>query len=132
MHSSATETARLRVPRLVAVALCLMGADFMLAIVRSILVHDWSRPVAAALGVAVLASVCSLWIYGLWRRSTWLWWVTVILGVVGSVLAPWGAHRLHETTQVVFYWCQFVLSASAALFLLLPTSREWYKRRAAA
>jgi len=50
-------------------AIYLLGAELGLAVVRSILMKDWSRPIPATLGVLVLAAVCSLWLYGLWASA---------------------------------------------------------------
>lgn len=123
-HSRALS--QLTPPRQVLIALCLLGAEFGLALVRSVLMKDWSRPIPAVLGVLLLAAVCSLWLYGLWRRRNWVRWITVILGAGGCALAYLDVARLHDPVQVALYWLQFALTAPAVIILVLPVARHWY------
>jgi hypothetical protein len=120
-----------RPPPVAAVALLLLGAEFVIAVGRSVLMRDWSRPVPSVVSVVVLFAVCGLWLHGLWRRKTWLWWVTVILAGTGCVMSPWANPSRMGSTQATLYWCQVVLAAPATLLLLMPASQKWYRKHAA-
>jgi len=115
-------------PRPVVIALNLLGTAFGVALVRSSLMKDWSRPHPAALGVLLLALVCWLWWYGLWRRRKWVWWITVIGGLSGIVMAPLSMARLSDPVQRGLYWLQFALSLPVIILLVLPAARQWYRK----
>jgi uncharacterized membrane protein (DUF2068 family) len=119
-------------PRQVLLAIGLMGATFSIAVVRLALMQDWTRPAFAALIVSILAALCWLWLYGLWRRTTWVWWFTVISGVGGCLLARLSVAKLHDATQISLYWVQFGFTLPAMVLLLMPAARTWYRRRVAA
>jgi uncharacterized membrane protein (DUF2068 family) len=131
MDMPGPSVAKNRPPAGVLYALGLMAAEFAIAIVRSALMKDWTRPAASAVAVAVLALICILWLYGLWRRKVWLWWVTVIGGVGGCILTPWSVGMIHDSAQLRLYLLQVVVVAPAMLLLLLPASRRWYRHNAA-
>jgi peptidoglycan/LPS O-acetylase OafA/YrhL len=132
LNATAASSPRPPAPRQVLIAICLMGAVFMLAMMRSVLMKDWSHPRASVFGVIVLGVICFFWIYGLFRGLNWVWWITVILGVGGCILAPLSVSGLHEPIQIYFYWLQFALTAPAMILFLLPAARLWYKRPATA
>jgi peptidoglycan/LPS O-acetylase OafA/YrhL len=119
-------------PRSVLGALGLMAVTFVVAVVRLALMKDWAHPVPAALSLSFLAALCCLWLYGLWRRTTWLWWFTVISGIAGCLLARISVARLHDSMQISLYWVQFAMTLTAMILLVTPVSRSWYRRRAAA
>ncbi len=115
-------------PRPVVIALSLLGAEFGLALIRSILMKDWSRPVLAALGVLLLAVVCLLWWYGLWRRRNWVCWITVVGGLSGIALSPLSVARLSDPVQRRLYWLQLALTLPVIIMLVLPAARQWYRQ----
>jgi peptidoglycan/LPS O-acetylase OafA/YrhL len=115
-------------PRPVAIALGLLAAGFGLAVIRSCLMKDWSRPLPAAFGVLLLAAVCWLWWYALWRRRKWVWWITVVGGFGGIVLAPLSVARLSDPVQKRLYWVQLALTVPAVIMLVLPAARQWYRK----
>jgi type IV secretory pathway VirB2 component (pilin) len=130
VNASLGSTPRASPPPLALAALYLLGAEFALATVRSILMKDWSHPAAATLWVVALVVMCFFWWYALWRRVKWVWWATVILGVVGCALAPVSVSILHRPLHVALYWLQFALTAASVGLLLLPSPRHWYLHRA--
>jgi hypothetical protein len=107
-----------------------MALGLSLAVVRSVLMRDWSHPSSAIVPVAVLAIICLAWLFGLWRRLNWLRWTTVILGASGCLGAYWSVARLHDPIQVDLYWVQFVTTLVTVVLLLLPSSNTWYGSRA--
>jgi hypothetical protein len=119
-------------PPQVLAALGFMGVSFSVAALRSALVQDWARPIPAALSVFVLASLCGLWLYGLWRRLNWLRWVTVFLGASGCLLAWKSLAQLHDPTQIALYWLQFALTVPTVVLFVLPPSQRWYTHDLAA
>jgi hypothetical protein len=131
VNASVGSAPRASPPPLALAALYLLGAEFALAIVRSILMKDWSHPTVATLWVVALVVLCSFWLYALWRRVKWVWWATVTLGAVGCSLAPVSVSILHQPLQVTLYWMQFALTAASVVLLVLPSPRHWYLRSAA-
>jgi hypothetical protein len=123
-------TPRASPPPLALAALYLLGAEFAVAIVRSILMKDWDHPTVATLWVVALVVLCSFWPYAPWRRVKWVWWATVVLGAVGCALAPVSVSILHQPVHVALYWLQFALTAASVVLLLLPSPRHWYLHRA--
>jgi hypothetical protein len=115
-------------PRQVFVALCLMGVEFGLAVIRTVLLRDWSRPVPAVLAVLLVAVLAMIWLYGLYRRRNWVRWMTVIVCGGGCVLAPFDVARLDDSVQIVLYWLQFAVTVPVVVLLLLPGTHVWYTR----
>jgi hypothetical protein len=122
-------TTRPRIPGVVLYALGSMALGLSVAVARSVLMRDWSRPSSAIIPVAVLAVLCLAWLYGLWCRLNWLRWTAVILGALGCLGARWSLAALHDPMQIDLYWVQFVTTLVTVLLLLLPPSRDWYVRR---
>jgi len=106
-----------------------MTLGLTVAVVRSVLMRDWSHPSSAMIPVSILAAFCFAWLYGLWRRLNWLRWTTVVLGALGCLGARWSLALLHDPIQVDLYWVQFVTTLVTVTFLLLPSSRDWYVKR---
>lgn len=116
-------------PNAVVYALGSMTLGLTVAVVRSVLMRDWSHPSSAMIPVSILAAFCFAWLYGLWRRLNWLRWTTVVLGALGCLGARWSLALLHDPIQVDLYWVQFVTTLVTVTFLLLPSSRDWYVKR---
>jgi hypothetical protein len=131
VHNAAATESHQRPPQSVIVVLCLVAAVCLIAQVRSALMKDWTRPAPAIGGMAFLALVSLLWLYGLWRRLNWVRWTTIVLGVGGCLLASRSIARLHDPTQIALYWVQFALTVPTIAFLLAPSARVWYARRVA-
>ena len=131
MNAQAPTTLRLKTPLLAVVALYLLGSEFVVVVLRSIIMKDWSHPIGAMLWLTPLVVLCSLWFYGLTRRLKWVWWTTVILGVIGCAFAPTSVAVLHRLVNLVLYWVQFALTVVSVVVLLLPSVRHWYLRGAA-
>ena len=129
MNAVATHPTRTRVPRAVLWALTSMALGLCVAVVRSILMRDWSHPSTAVVPVAVLSVLCVAWLFGLWRRLNWLRWTTIVLGALGCMGARWSLELLHDPIQIDLYWVQFVTTLLTVTLLLLPSSRNWYIRR---
>lgn len=113
-------------PRQVFVALCLMGVEFGLAEIRTVLLRDWSRPVPAVLAVLLVAVLALIWLYGLYRRHNWVRWMTVIVCGGGCAMAPLDVARLDDSVQIVLYWLQFAVTVPVVILLLLPVTHAWY------
>ena len=131
MHASASSETPSKLPATVVAALCFTAAGFVLAMVRSILMQDWSRPLTSTISVGVLFTIGALWLYGLWRRTRWMWWFTVFSWALGLVFAPWSMSIVRGSTQLVLYWCQLVIAIFAVGLYVSKPSREWYLNRAA-
>jgi hypothetical protein len=114
-------------PPQVLAALCLLGVEFALAILRVSLKTEWTRQPAAALNVVAILSLYSLWLYGLWRGLDWLRWVTVVLSVSSCVFAPRQLTRMADSTQVALSWLQICVAAPAVVLLILPRANRWYR-----
>jgi len=117
------------VPKAVLYALGSMVLGLVVAVVRSVLMRDWSHPSSAIMPVAVLAAFCLAWLYGLWCRLNWLRWTTIILGASGCLSAHWSLAILHDPVQIDLYWVQFVTTLLTVGLLLLLSSRDWYAKR---
>jgi type IV secretory pathway VirB2 component (pilin) len=116
-------------PKAVLYALASMALGLSLAVVRSVLMRDWSHPSSAIVPVVVLTALCLAWLYGLWRRRNWLRWTTIVLGALGCLGARWSLAILHDPVQVDLYWVQFATTLLTVVLLLLPSSRNWYVAR---
>jgi len=113
-------------PWQVRAAVAFVAGACLVALLRAILMKDWTRPLPAAAGILLMAAISLIWLYGLWRRLNWLRWATVILGGGGSFIGLWGVARLGDPVQTRLYWIQFSLLVPAAVLLLLPAVRMWY------
>ena len=124
-------TARGQLPPQVALALCLIGADFVLGIVRISLDPHFSGP-QLLLVVPIWVTLFSLWLFGLYRRLNWLRWLTVAGAAVGLLSLPlaWGSIASHGS--VPFQLIKYALFGAGALLLCLPQANSWYGRKAAA
>ena len=106
-------------PKAVLYALASMALGLFLAVIRSILMRDWSHPSSAIIPVAVLTVLCLAWLYGLWRRRNWLRWTTIVLGALGCLGARWSLAILHDPVQVDLYWVQFATTLLTVVFCCL-------------
>jgi hypothetical protein len=102
------------------VLVCLTG------VIRAALMKDWARPLPATLGVVALAALLSLWVYGLSRRQNWLRSLTVGLGALSCLLAPWSVSILTRPVNVGLYWLQMGLTLLATALFTLPAVRQRY------
>ena len=124
--SNASETSSTGIPSQVQLVLSLVAAGFLLGFVRAALMKDWSRPVAAIVGLAILAVVSGLWMYGLCHRKNWLRWFTVAFFALVFLAAPWVNANLHDPIQVTMYWVQFLIGIPVIVLLYMPVARQWY------
>ena len=131
MSALALSTRRPSPPPLALVALYLLGSEFGLVVLRSIIMKDWSHPIDATLWLVPLVALCTLWFYGLARGLGWVWWTTVILSALGCAFAPMSVSILHRPVNIALYWLQFTLAVISVVVLLLPSVRHWYLRGAA-
>jgi hypothetical protein len=90
---------------------------------------DWSRPISATIGLAILAAICVLWIYGLYQARNWLRWVTVLFFAVHLAATPWALASLHDTREDTMYWIQCLSGVLAAMLLCMPNARRWFTLR---
>ena len=115
-------------PSQVLAALGLMAVVFAVAVLRAALMKNWAQPTLAAVNLIILAAICGIWLYGLWRRLNWLRWVTVFLGATGCLLASRSVANLHDPTQVALYGVQFALTVPGVILFVLPPAQRWYTR----
>jgi hypothetical protein len=81
-------------PTQISLALLLLAVGWFLASVRAVLREraydvvdysgraNWDGPLSWLIPALVISGIASLWLYGMHRRKGWLWWPTVILGVL--------------------------------------------------
>jgi hypothetical protein len=128
---STVGTARPQLPPQVALALCLIGADFILAIVRTFLDPHFSG-VQLLVVIPISMTLFSLWLFGLYRRLNWLRWLTVASAVLGLLSLPWAWGSIASHGSVPFQLVKYALFGTGALLLCLPQANSWYGRKAAA
>jgi hypothetical protein len=119
-------TTRARIPGRVQLAIYLVAISCLTALVRAILMKDWAQPISAIIGLAVLAELCALWIYGLYRGKNWIRWITVLFFVIHFAVTPWALAIFHDTRQVAMYWLQCLSGVLAAILLCMPIARQWF------
>jgi hypothetical protein len=120
---------RPRAPGQVQLAIYLVATSCLAATARAILMKDWSRPISATIGLAILAAICVLWIYGLYQARNWLRWVTVLFFAVHLAATPWALASLHDTREDTMYWIQCLSGVLAAMLLCMPNARRWFTLR---
>jgi hypothetical protein len=118
-------------PIQVTAAMALLGLSLFLAPVRSILRANWDFPLRASVPPLILVGIAILWLYGLHRRKRWVWWLTVILLLVGILGIPWDTSRPGGGIQKTLYFVQFTASTPALILLCLPAVRRWFRVSAA-
>jgi hypothetical protein len=129
MNAVAAHPTPARAPSAVLCALASMTLGLCVAVLRSILMRDWSHPSTAIVPVAILTVLCVAWLFGLWRRLNWLRWTTIVLGALGCTGARWSLEMLHDPIQIDLYWVQFVTTAPDCDLASVPPSRNWYVGR---
>jgi hypothetical protein len=123
---STSNTSVTGIPGQVQLVLSLVAAGFLVGFVRAALMKDWSRPVPAVVGLAILAAVSTLWMYGLCRRVNWLRWLTVTFFALIFLAAPWVSANIHNAIQISIYWVQFLIGVAVVILLCMPVTRQWF------
>lgn len=131
--TSATTLGSAPIPRGVLTALGLLGATCLVAVVRVILMNLARGPAHVVFhvgfGVALIAALGSLWIYGLYSRRNWVRWFTIVFLGFGTLVAPWALPNLSDPRQLTMYWIQYVADVPTCILLCLPAAGRWYGRR---
>jgi hypothetical protein len=112
-------------PRLVAIALSLIGADFLLSLAQMAKTVPASWMAAFA---AVFASIFGFWIFGLYRRLNWLRWFTVGSAIVGILYLPFAWPLVLVNVNPPLMILKYALFDFGALLLCLPQAHAWYSR----
>jgi hypothetical protein len=112
-------------PRQVAIALSLIGADFLLSLAQMVKTVPalWMSAFAA-----VFASIFALWIFGLYRRLNWLRWFTVGSAVIGILCLPFAWPLVLANLSPPLMLFKYALFDFGALLLCLPQAHAWYSR----
>ena len=79
---------------------------------------------SAATTVLVAVFVLALnwwWLYMIWRRVNWVRWVTVVLGGLSFLIAPY-----YYAVRDPLYWAQLSLTLAAVVLLVAPPTQSWY------
>jgi hypothetical protein len=114
-------------PRQVLLALCLLGAGFLVAIVRVLLVPiDDLSSGSHALAVVMLGALYFAWVYGLYRRLNWLRWVTIVVACFAMIRVPWNIAQVTNHTRLAFHLLHMALQFPAVVLLCLRSARVWY------
>jgi len=116
-----------QLPRQVAIALWLIGADYVLQIIV-ISRGNLSGP-DGFFTVLLLGVISALWLRGLYRRLNWLRWLTVVSAIVGIAYLPrvWGL--IQRRGSIPIQLLKYALFDSGALLLCLPQARRWYTHK---
>ena len=113
-------------PRQVVAALLCLALGLLMAPLRAALRADWHYPSHALVVVAVVSAIVGLWLYGLLRRKKWLWWVTVIICILGVLTIPLDMKRQGSGVQYSLYLVQCASTIGASVLLWLRDVRRWY------
>jgi hypothetical protein len=117
-------------PRAVIIACTLLGASFLLAVVRSVIAGGWDNPGERVLGVLILVALTSAVVFGLYRGVNWLRWLSIVLIALGLLLLPFSLGAIPGTTELLIHLSQGILQGGCAALLLLPSAAAWFQRRA--
>jgi hypothetical protein len=101
-----------------------MGPIYTDNVTGYVLAVAWLR--GALIPALVISGVFSLWLYGLYRRRRWLYWLTEISGVVYLVVTAWTVARRGTGARLTYYYLEWALLAPAIVLLCLAPSRNWF------
>jgi hypothetical protein len=115
-----------RIPDQVITALLLLGVQYFLAVLAKTLQRDWAYFQQAQIRTALFAAASAIWLYGLYRRLSWLRWVTVVFTGFQVVALPVVLPRIHYAAQLVLFCASILLGVAATVLLCMPKARQWY------
>jgi hypothetical protein len=114
------------IPDQVIAAILLLGVQYFFAVLAKVLQMDWAHFQQAQVRTAFFAAASAIWLYGLYRRLSWLRWITVVFTVFQVVALPVVLPRIHDAAQLLLFCVSIFLGVAATVLLCMPKARQWY------
>jgi hypothetical protein len=114
-------------PRNLSATLLVLTMSLALAPIRMALRAGWDDPQVTIVVTVVISAITALWLYALYRRTRWVWWVTATALVVGLADTPWHIAGEHAGFQLDLYYVQRLLDGVALVLLCSAPVRKWFR-----
>jgi len=113
------------VPR---VAGILVATSFALSVIRLYLIPDWSSPLPPFIASLLFLSIGWGVTSSIRKARNWVRWIIIVFGLICLFDLPRTLANIPSGLTETIEALQTVLLVVAAILLVLPSSRHWFRR----
>jgi hypothetical protein len=118
---------RSKPPSAVVGAVMLYTLSFLLGYVRIVIKSGWPTRPTGWMALVIFTAIVLLIARALYRGRNWLRIVSLCLTAFGIAYMPWSLAAISNAPEKAIHVTQGVLQAAAAILLLTPAARGWFR-----